>query len=410
MYLFPLLSNLFMTSPAIKLQTSDISSDRTEQISTTRPYQVCTRCVMDTSDAEIVFDENGECNHCRFYRNHVKGRVLKGIEAEKGLEKLIEKIKAAGKGNSYDCLIGVSGGTDSTYTVYMAKKLGLRPIALHFDNGWNSELAVSNIEKVLKHLGVELITDVVNWEEFRDLQLSFLKASTPDSEIPTDHGMIAAMMKAAAKLNIKYVVCGTNFSTEGVYVRSWGYGHNDWFYIKQLHKKFGTIPFKTFPHYGVLGLLYYFGIRKIRFVSLLNYLDYDKDKAIETLEKEVGWRAYSGKHHESVYTKFFQSYILPRKFNIDKRRAHLSGLIFATDGRFTREQALEKLKEPIAPENEILEDKKFVAKKLGLTEAEFDSIMALPIKSYRDYPSRHDLIMGLKRLQDWLRKIGLFPK
>ncbi|MCO6431172.1 MAG: N-acetyl sugar amidotransferase [Deltaproteobacteria bacterium] len=365
---------------------------------------------MDTSDSGITFDAEGACNHCRHFEANAKERTVTGLEGERKLSELAEVIKRSARGRAHDCIVGVSGGVDSTYVAYLAKKLGLRVLAVHFDNGWNSELAVSNIEKTLRKLDIDLITYVVEWEEFKDIQLSFLKASTPDSEIPTDHAIFAVLMKTAAKHGIKYVLSGTNFNTEGIHVESWGYGHNDWAYIKGIHRRFGSKPIKTFPYYSVSSLFYHLIVKGIKFISPLNYIAYDKTAAISELERELGWQYYGGKHHESIYTRFFQSYILPKKFGIDKRRSHLSALIYSSKGKFTREMALEELSQEICPEHLLRQDKIFVIKKLGLSEQQFEEIMGFPVKSFRDYPSRHALISRLKLLQNFLRKKNIFHK
>jgi len=380
--------------------------DNVEHIDPTAAQQVCSRCVMDTTDPDITFVD-GICNHCRDFDLKKSTRLASGAEAEAALERIVARIKASGKGKDYDSIVGVSGGVDSTYVVYLAKKLGLRPLAVHFDNGWNTELAVSNIEKVLKRLGVDLYTYVVDWEEFKDLQRSFLSASTPDIEIPTDHGIYGLLFQMARKTGVKYILNGMNFSSEGIAVPAWSYGHSDWRYVKKIHQKFGTKPLKTFPHFGLWTLFYSLVVRRVQFVSLLNYIEYDKTRAVKLLEDELGWRAYSGKHHESIYTRFLQSYILPRKFNIDKRKAHLSNLIFSGSGGMTREKALEELQTPPCDAALIQSDKEFVIKKLGMTDTEFERIMKAPPKSYKDYPNGRSYITKLKRAQHWLRSVGL---
>ncbi|MDW9405651.1 N-acetyl sugar amidotransferase, partial [Pseudomonas soli] len=293
--------------------------------------QQCTRCVMSNEvDVLIRFDEHGVCHHCHRYDELLATRVFSGMEADRRLADLTEKIKKSRKSNSqYDCLIGVSGGVDSTYVAYLVKQLGLRPLAVHFDNGWNSELAVNNIEKVLRKLDIDLVTYVVDWKEFRDLQLSFLKASVPDGEIPTDHAIFALLWETAAKHKIKYIISGMNFATESISVPNWSYGHSDWKYIKDVHRVHGSVPLKSYPHFGFIKLFYYNFIRGIRNVSVLNYVDYNKERVMRTLQDELGWVYYGGKHYESIYTRFFQGYILPSKFNIDKRYGHCSVLIIA---------------------------------------------------------------------------------
>jgi N-acetyl sugar amidotransferase len=361
---------------------------------------------MDTTDPDITFLD-GVCNHCREFEQKKAVRLVSGPAAEAALQKIVSRIKADGQGKDYDCIAGVSGGVDSTYVVYLAKKLGLRPLAVHFDNGWNTELAVSNIERVLKTLGVDLHTFVVDWDEFKDLQRSFLKASTPDIEIPTDHAIYALLFEMARKAGVRYVLNGMNFASEGIAIPSWAYGHSDWRYIRSVHKQFGTVRLKTFPHYGLWTMFHSFVIRRLQFVSLLNYIHYDKSKAVELLQTELGWRPYSGKHHESIYTRFLQSYILPRKFNIDKRKAHLSNLIHSGSGGVTRESALQELQEPPCDPALMQSDKEFVIKKLGFSDVEFEQMMRAPTKSFRDYKNGAGLIRLLKRAQHGLRSMGL---
>jgi len=398
-----------VANEAVKINESQ-QAQGSRPLSVGKPERVCTRCVMDTTDSYIQFDEEGVCNHCREFEIKSQYRVLKGAKGREALEQIVEKIKLDGKGKEYDCIAGVSGGVDSTYVAYLAKELGLRPLAVHFDNGWNSELAVSNIETVLNKLGIDLYTYVVDWEEFRDLQLSFLKASTPDSEIPTDHAIYAVLMREARRHNISYILNGMNYNSEGIVVHSWAYGHSDCRYIKDVQRRFGSVKLKSYPYYSLWDLFYTMIVRRVKFVSILNYIDFDKTKAVEFLGKELGWRSYSGKHHESIYTRFFQSYILPRKFNIDKRKAHLSNLLQSGSEGLTREKALEELKNPPCDPELMEQDRQYLIKKFNLTAAEFDQIMALPVKSYRDYNTNYSKIVLLKRLQHYLRNIGVFYK
>ena len=374
-----------------------------------RRYQACTRCIMDTaSDKNILFDEEGVCNHCRRYENMFSTRVANGEAGKVVLDSLVDKIKLEGKGNDYDCIVGVSGGVDSTYVAWMVKKLGLRPLAVHLDNGWNSELAVKNIEQVLTKLGIDLLTHVLDWEEFRDLQLSFLKASTPDGEIPSDHAISALLWREAVKRNVKYIISGMNFTTESIYVPDWAYGHSDWKYIKSIHSKFGKVKLRSYPHFSLIYLIYINILRRVRIISILNYIDYNKKDAMDLLNKELGWHYYGGKHHESIYTRFYQGYLLPKKFGIDKRYGHLSDLINA--GQISREDALLEVKGP--PYSELLqqEDRVYVCKKLLLKDEQFDEILAMPVKSFRDYKNSFALVNLLKVVVNFLRKLGLYPR
>ena len=323
-------------------------------------------------------------------------------------EVVIKRIKEDGKGKDYDCIVGISGGVDSSWVLVKAKEFGLRPLAVHMDNGWNSELAVKNIERVLKKLEVDLFTYVIDWEEFRDLQISFLRASTPDGEIPSDHAIFATLWQQAVSRGIKYIISGMNFTTESISVPGWAYGHSDWRYIKDVHAKFGSQRLKTFPRFSLPYLLYINLVHRVRTVSILNYVEYDKKQAMQLLEEKLGWQYYGGKHHESIYTRFYQGYVLPRKFGIDKRYGHLSDLINA--GQITRDDALEEVKQPTYPESTQLEDLEYVSKKLGLRDGAFNEIMAMPCKSFRDYRNSYALVNGLKRIANRLRAAGLYPR
>ena len=372
-------------------------------------YQQCQRCIMDTSDEDITFDENGICRHCQSFDEEKEYRLFSKEEGQKALDKLVASIKSAGNGKDYDCIVGVSGGVDSTYVAYLAKKLGLRPLAIHFDNGWNSELAVSNIEKVLKKLDIDLYTYVIHWEEFRSLQLSFLKNSTPDGEIPTDHAINALLFQEANKRGIKYIINGMNFRTEQQSnLNKWAYGHADWKYIRSVHRIFGGKRLKHYPHYSLLSTFWYLMVKRIKLVSILNYIEFNKAEAMELLQNELDWVYYGGKHYESVYTCFYQAYILPRKFNVDKRLIHYSSLIRC--GQMTREDALEQMKAPLYDPQLEKEDKAFVMKKLKLDEQQFDEIMAAPTKYYYEYPNNANKVKKLKSILNFFRKKGIMSK
>ena len=386
-----------------------ISHDMTYRGPQHIPYQICARCIMDTvADRSITFDAEGVCHHCRRHDRLVSSRVLSGEQGRLALQALTAQIKAAGRGREYDCIMGVSGGVDSTYVAYLVKQHGLRPLAIHFDNGWNSELAVKNIEKVLRNLDIDLYTYVVDWEEFRDLQLAFLKASTPDGEIPTDHAIGALLWHEAARRGIKYNISGMNFATESISVTNWSYGHSDWRFIKDVHRRFGTVKLKTYPHFSLAYLIYVHGIRGVRTVSILNYADYHKAKAKELLRTQFGWKDYGGKHHESIYTRFYQGYVLPRKFSVDKRYGHLSDLINA--GQITRDEALAEMQLPPYPEELQQQDLVYVSKKLGLSLKQFDEIMRAPVKTFKDYRNSFGAVEFLRNTVNTMRKHRLYPR
>jgi N-acetyl sugar amidotransferase len=373
----------------------------------TETYTTCTRCIMDTTDSSITFDEKGVCNHCLKYDEVVNSYPFNSpasIDLE--LQKMITRTQKNGEGKPYDCVIGVSGGVDSTYLAYIAKEKGLRPIAVHLDNGWNSELAVHNIEKVLKNLGIDLLTHVLEWDEFKDLQIAFLKASVSDAEIPTDHAISGILYKVARKYGIKTILLGTNISTESGLPFSWTYGVSDWMYINGIHKKFGTRKLTNYPHFSFFDEVYWKLFCGIKVFPILDFVPYNKADALDVLQNKLGWQYYGGKHYESIYTRFFQGYILPKKFNIDKRKAHYSSLI--RSGQIAREKALEEMAAPTYPEDMQRDDREYVIKKFGLTEQEFDGIMAAPVKSYRDYPNYYNLAsksIGFEQARKIVRRL-----
>jgi N-acetyl sugar amidotransferase len=334
---------------------------------------------MDETSPNIAFDIEGRCNFCRDAEIQISNLKIK-----KNSNSFIEIVKDVRKNKKkYNCIIGVSGGVDSTYLAKIVKDEGLNPIAIHFDNGWNSELAVSNIEKTLKKLDIPLITYVVNWDEFKDLQLSFLKASVPDGEIPTDHAIIALLYKYAAKFRIKHILAGTNTETESILPPEWSQGHWDFKYIHSIQKMFGTQKLKTYPRITLLKYFYYRRILNIKWISLLDYIDYNKNIALNVIEKEFNYKQYQYKHFESNYTKFFQGFILPKKFKIDKRKAHLSSLIISN--QIERSFAINELSKDIFSDKEINEQQKHIVSKFDISIEEFDNIMNLPVKNYKDY-------------------------
>lgn len=351
-------------------------------------YQMCVRTVMDTTDPDIWFDENGVSSHALNYDRYIAPLVdaANRGEREPELDTWVEKIKKAGRNKPYDCVIGVSGGVDSTYLIYRAVQLGLRPLAVHFDSGWNSELAVKNIENIVAKLNLDLVTEVVDWREMRDLQLSFFKASVPNCDIPTDHAFPAVAFRQAAKYGIKYILSGTNYATESILPIAWGYDNSDPKHVKGIQKTFGSAPLRTYPTMGLFKRqIWYGGLHAIRTLHFLDYMPYNKAEAKEAITRDLGWRDYGGKHHESVFTRYFQGYYLPTKFGFDKRLAHDSSLILS--GQMTRDEALEALKEPPYDQSLRAEDHEFIAKKLGIAPEELDRIIASPPKSHYDYPN-----------------------
>jgi N-acetyl sugar amidotransferase len=355
---------------------------------------------MDTSDVEITFDLNGYCNHCSDYFSKIKKNEPSSSEKQAMLNAVVAKIRKEGANKEYDSILGVSGGVDSSYMAYKAKELGLRPLIIHLDNGWNSELAVMNIENIVSKLGFDLYTKVLDWEEFRDMQVSYLKASVLDLEALSDHAIMATLYQQAAKYGVRYILAGTNTATEAILPESYRYDFKniDAQNIRAIHKQFGTNKHSSYPFMGVWRFIYYTRIRKIQYLSMLDLFDYNKDIAKSTIIEKIGWRDYGGKHHESIITRFYQSYILPVKFGIDKRKAHLSTLIVS--GQITRDQALSELQKDICDPQLLKDDLEYVPKKLGLTKDAFDSIMKLPAKRHEDYPNEKKLFQRLIYLKN----------
>jgi len=368
-----------------------------------KDYKICKKCVMDTSDPDITFDDSGICNHCKKYEEVTNSRVYLEKRSENALGDIIQKIKENGKNNKYDCIIGVSGGVDSSYLAYLTKNLGLRPLAVHLDNGWDSEISVQNIEKLLNKLNIPLFTFILDWDKFKKLQIAFLKSSTPDIEIPTDHAIMAVLYKIASKNKIKFIINGHNHATESAAVSAWSQGHGDWLYIKSVYKAFykGTLHF--YPNMGFFNLIKFTLIKGIKTIPLLDYINYSKDEALRVLKEELGWQEYGHKHFESIYTRFYQGYILPRKFGFDKRRMHLSSLIW--NNEISRNEALAKLEEPTYEEEIIKEDRNYFIKKLDLTGKEFDDIMKASPKSFNDYKTYKKIISHYKPLLNLYHKL-----
>ena len=353
-------------------------------------FQRCTRCILDTSVSDIWFDSSGVCKYCNINDEMEKKHPL-GKEGQEKLELIIQKIRQKGKNKKYDCVVGVSGGRDSTYTLLTAIKYGLRPLAVHFDNGWNTDISIENIIKAREKLNFDLITITAKSEEFKDLQIAFLKSSTPDADIPEDYAIYSVLYYTANKYGIKYILNGHSFRTEGTSPISWSY--MDPLYIRSVHKKFGKIkPISSFPHMTVFQLFYYTFIKKIKDVRLLELLEYHKNEVDKVLETELGWKYYGGHHHENHLTRFFQSYYLPQKFNIDKRKTELSAMI--RSHQISRESALDEI--GTHPYSYDENDVDYVITKLGLTKDDFKKIKEAPVKSHDDYKTLLPLIRLLK--------------
>jgi N-acetyl sugar amidotransferase len=347
--------------------------------------QVCTRCVMDRSDPDISFGSDGVCSHCARAATLLPTVHWTSKASEQALADLAGTVRRASVGHEYDCVIGLSGGVDSSYTALIANRLGLRPLAVHFDNGWNTELAVENIQRVVDGCGFDLQTYVINWREFRDLQRAFLLASVVDIELLTDHAIFAAMVGLARTHGIRYVLSGANIATEHGLPRAWVWNKLDWRNIQAIHATYGTVPLKSFPHltagrWAAMRLR-----RQLTVLEPLNLTNYRRDEASATLAKEFGWRDYGGKHHESAFTKFYQGVILPEKFGIDKRRVHLSDAV--RNGEMSRDEAMRILATPPYEPDELRQDSEYVRKKLGFSEPEWSAILAARPRSHSEFAS-----------------------
>ncbi len=337
----------------------------------TKYNKICNRCVMDSRVKDIIFYDLG-CNFCQNGLNRIKDEIIKPHNRERELKKLKSTISTEKK---YDCLIGISGGVDSTYVAYLVKKkLKLNPLAVHLDNGWNSKKSTKNIYDILKKLDIDLITHVIDWKEFRGIQQALLKSNIQNFEIATDHAILATMIKTSLKYDIKYILHGGNVATESIMPASWMEPNYDFSLIKKIVKKYSKVKIKTLPRVNVFTLFFALFIKRIKYIPLLNYVNYDRDEAIRILKNELGYEPYGEKHFESIVTKFFQSYLLPKKFSIDKRRAHLSSMIISN--QITREEALKILDEPFYKDKVIEnEEREYFIKKMKISNDELDEIV-----------------------------------
>lgn len=360
----------------------------------TQAYKICTNCVMDTSSPDISFDKNGVCNYCFSYLNKIRNNFnirVKNLE----LEKIIKKIKSHSlkKKKKYDCLIGISGGLDSSYLVYyVVEKLGLKPLLFHVDAGWNSSISANNIEKLVDKLNLDLITKVINWNDMRDLHLAYFKSGVPSLDTIQDHAFFGAMYKYVEENNFKFILTGANFATE--FIRApldWAYHASDTKQIKDIHNKFGERQIKFFPYYDIFRSRIYLRILKgVKMYHPLNYINYDKKNSIKTLKEKFGWQEYVQKHHESRFTAFFENYWSLKRFGHDRRKLSYSAMILS--GQMKREEALNKIKEEPISNLELKKEISFVCNKLDISKSEFEEFFNLRKKSFRDYKSNYFII------------------
>jgi aminotransferase len=369
-------------------------------------YQICTSCVMDTTDPNISFDSKGVCNHCHNYRDNLEKIWFRGEKGKKRLEELITAIKKEGAGREYDCIIGLSGGVDSAYLAYMCHHWGLRTLAVHVDAGWNTEMAVKNIENICNKLNFDLITEVIDWPHMRELQKALFKSQVVNQDIAQDHAFFAALYKFATKNNIKYVLNGYNISTESILPAAWrGFNAMDKTHIQSIFAKYGTGSIDNFPLLSIWKLRLWYRLRyNLKLVSPLNMMDYTKEGALRTLIEKLDFIDYGGKHNESKFTKFFQSYFLPQRFGYEKRRAHISGMVVT--GQLTRQQALDDVAKPLYnSELEMISDIEYFIKKLGITRQEFDHIMSSPPDKHENFPNEDILNKRFDKVSSLIAKI-----
>lgn len=367
-------------------------------------YRCCTRCVMDTTDSEIIFDAQGVCNHCHAFDERAPREWFPNAEGRRLWASLVDQIKASGKGQEYDCILGLSGGVDSSYLAIKVHEWGLRPLVMHVDAGWNSELAVANIEAIVKHCGYDLHTHVVDWEDMRDLHLAYLRAAVANQDVPQDHIFFSSLYHFATKNGVRYILSGGNLATEGIFPGSWHGSAMDAINLKAIHHQYGKrklSAYKTISFWDCY--IWYPFVKKMRTIRPLNYMPYDKAAALKELEETVGYKPYPRKHGESLFTKIFQNYYLPEKFGMDKRRPHLASLI--ASGQMSRKEALIKLKEPLYDPAELEIDIVYFCKKLRITRQEFDGLMQVPIHHYSNFPNWDGRYRLLKRAQLLVTKI-----
>ena len=355
-------------------------------------YKICSNCVMDTSDSKIIFDSNGLCDHCNTFYKDIEPKWMSDIQNSDKINRLVDTIKKEGKGKDFDCIMGMSGGIDSSYLLYIMKeKFDLNPLVFHVDAGWNSQIAVNNIERLIDGLGLDLYTEVIDWEEMKDLQLAYFKSGVPHIDTPQDHAFFATMYKFASKYNVKTILTGGNYSTECIRnPLEWMYYQSDSIQLKDIHRQYGSIDLKKFPVTNILWHKVYLPyVRKIKTIRPLDYVPYIKEDAMNLLVQKFGYQEYPQKHFESRFTRFYESYWLPKRFGYDTRKVQYSSLIVTN--QMNRDEALNKLKELPYNEDNIKNDFEYVSNKLSISVEQLQKYMDMPRKTYRDYKSQESI-------------------
>ena len=387
--------------PAIRITDTTNIIKEAAFVDPKKKYNMCSRCVMDTTDPKIYFNSKNECSHCQYFDKFISEKIFENKNRYKEIKKIIKQIKSYGRNKKYDCIIGLSGGADSSFVAYKIHNWGLNPLVVHVDAGWNSELAVKNIENICKKLKLDLVTHIVNWEDIKNLQIAFLKSGVINQDTPQDHAYFAALYHYAVKSNIKYIISGGNFATESILPTAWGYDAMDATHIKYISKTFSKEKLNNFP---IINFFSYFinypFLRKMKVIRPLDYINYNKEEAIKTLQREFDWKSYSGKHYESQWTKFFQGYYLPYKFGYDKRKAHLSSLILSN--QISREDAIKELKRCIYQDKNLIDEKEFIAKKLNINLSELDNLLNNNCVDYSLYPNHQKKLKRFKRLKRFI--------
>jgi aminotransferase len=365
---------------------------------------ICTRCVMDSTDSDINFDKNGVCNHCIEFDEVTSKGWFPNTEGANKLDIIYTKMKRENTNKDYDCVLGLSGGVDSSYLALKLHEAGIRPLVVHVDGGWNSELAVQNIEKILNYCGWHLHTIVINWQEMKELQLAYFKSGVANQDVPQDHAYFSSLYHFSIKHGVNYVISGGNIATESIFPSSWNWDAMDADNLHAIHKKFSTKKLKNYKTIGFYELyLYYPFVKKMKTIRPLNLMPYVKSDALEELKEKIGYKEYARKHGESILTKFFQNFWLPMQFGYDKRKPHLSSLIVSE--QMTREEALLELEKPLYHEKELKDDKEYIAKKLGLSKDEFEIILKMPSHDYTDFANMKNKYNRMKKVQSFVSKL-----